>query len=137
RETRKLVEWVAARGGRVTVRQMQNSNSRKWPSGELAEAALLALVDAGLGRWEQGPAPARGRPARFFVLELPASDTFSSDTFSAGGGDPQRNGTPHHTSDFRGRACDGADSGGNGGPDPAEKVSEEKVSDGHGDAWEG
>src|SRR5262249_42960490 len=56
RETRKLVEWIAAHGGRVTVRQLQKSNHHKWPSSNLAEIALEALVQAGLGRWGEAPA---------------------------------------------------------------------------------
>src|SRR5262249_16934528 len=47
RETRRLVEWIVERGGRVTVRDLQHGNSRKWPSSDLAEAALKGLVSLG------------------------------------------------------------------------------------------
>src|SRR5262249_4575213 len=79
RQTRRLVEWVAERGGRATVRALQKSNARKWPTSDLAEAALGELVQKGLGRWEEGLAPDRGgHRVRWFVLLAQAPDT--SDT---------------------------------------------------------
>ncbi|QJW92578.1 DNA polymerase [Frigoriglobus tundricola] len=72
-------------GGRLTARQLQNSNSRKYPKTEVAEAALEGLVGHGLGRWEPVPPTGKGgHPSRAFV-PLPTSDT--SDT-TPGAGDP-------------------------------------------------
>jgi hypothetical protein len=87
RQTRKLVEWIADHGkptgdgaaARITVRDLQRSNSRRWPSNEAAEAGLESLLGMGLGRWVEGPAPEGGghRP-RWFELTRPTPDT--SDT---------------------------------------------------------
>jgi hypothetical protein len=119
RETRTLVEWIQVRGGHVTVRQLQNGNSRKWPSSDLAEAALQGLVAGGLGYWEEEPAPRGGHGLRRFVLTVPTSDT--SDIRPDGGGalaeggsdtrsdthadaHPQRNGACSGTA-YDGRGC--------------------------------
>jgi hypothetical protein len=94
RQTRKLVEWIADHGkpcdgaaARITVRDLQRSNSKRWPSNEAAEAGLDSLVGLGLGRWVEGSAPEGGghRP-RWFELTLPTFDT--SDTRPPGDGDP-------------------------------------------------
>src|SRR5262249_39267639 len=78
-QARQLVDWIASREGRVSVRQLQNANSRRWPSSDRAEAALQQLVDGGLGRWEEEPSPrVGGHRLRWFVLLTPTSDT--SDT---------------------------------------------------------
>jgi hypothetical protein len=75
RQRRKLVEWIAEQGGRVTVRHLQRSNSRRWPASGPAEADLQALVAAGLGRWEEGVAPRGGNPGRWFQLTRPTLDS--------------------------------------------------------------
>jgi DNA polymerase I-like protein with 3'-5' exonuclease and polymerase domains len=75
RDARRLVELIRSWGGATTARQLQKSNSRKYPRAADAEAALDALVKDGLGRWEEPEAgPKGGRPARRFVL-LPTPDT--------------------------------------------------------------
>jgi hypothetical protein len=79
RDTRRLVEFIRARGGRISVRKLQKSNSRKYPRNEDAEAALNALVNAGRGEWEPPVTTGgKGRPAsRFFRLreeESPPDD---------------------------------------------------------------
>jgi hypothetical protein len=80
RQLRKLVEWIAARGGRVTVRELQRANSRRWPTRDLAESALQDVVRAEVGRWEEGPVPeAGGHQPRQLVLLHPTSDTRSDD----------------------------------------------------------
>jgi DNA polymerase I-like protein with 3'-5' exonuclease and polymerase domains len=90
RQTRKLIEWIAEQSGRVTVKQLQRSNSRRWTSSELAEAALEDLVRSGLGRWEEDPPPRTGgRRKRWFVLTAPApdvSDDRPDDEEDGGGG---------------------------------------------------
>lgn len=74
RDTRRLVEFVRARGGRITVKQLQRSNSRKYPTAESAKAALEALVGANLGRWVQGPIPERGGHRPSYLELLPTTD---------------------------------------------------------------
>jgi hypothetical protein len=78
-ETDKLVEAVArlaARfGGRLTAKQLQNSNSRKYRSAADAEAALESLVALGVGGWEDGdPPPGGGHSPRYFVPTSDPSD---------------------------------------------------------------
>jgi hypothetical protein len=78
RATRRLVEWVQARGGRITTRDLQRSNSHKWPTAGAAQAALDGLAEADLGAWVERPGGARGgHPIRELIL-LPTDDT--SDT---------------------------------------------------------
>jgi hypothetical protein len=78
RDTRKLVEFIQARGGCISTRQLQKSNSRKYRSSEEAETALEALVRAGWADWVEGEAPSRGGHQARFVELLPTHDT--SDT---------------------------------------------------------
>jgi hypothetical protein len=54
RSGRKLVEQILAHGGRISVRQLQRSNSRQYPSSEDAKADLEGLVRSGAGRWLPG-----------------------------------------------------------------------------------
>jgi hypothetical protein len=69
RECRRLVEWIEARGGKVTVRELHRANQRRWPTSEHAELALDALVQSGLGVWrEPQSGPEGGRPSREFCL---------------------------------------------------------------------
>ncbi|MBN9520298.1 DUF3987 domain-containing protein, partial [bacterium] len=76
REVARAVGRVAERhGGRVTARQLQRSNQRKYPTAADAETTLDGLVAAGLGRWEE--APTGGHPSRAFV---PAAACDTSDT---------------------------------------------------------
>jgi hypothetical protein len=83
REQRRLVEWIASRGGRAGVRELQHANSRRWPTRDHAEADLDALVKAGLGAWEEAPPPPTGgHPQRWVRLHVPPSDT--SDSISLG-----------------------------------------------------
>jgi hypothetical protein len=78
RATRKLVEHIQTRGGRITARELQRSNSRKYPTAGAAEAMLDMLVADGHGAW--GPpitTPRGGQPARYFRLH-PTHDTTDS-----------------------------------------------------------
>jgi hypothetical protein len=69
RDTRRLIEFIQARGGRISVRILRRSNDRKYPTSEHAEAALEGLVQANLGEWADVPPTAKGgRPTREFVL---------------------------------------------------------------------
>jgi hypothetical protein len=133
RDTRSLVEWIAQRGGKVSVRDLQRSNGSKWRSRDEAAAALDQLVSAGLGHWEEGsPSDRGGHQQRWFTLlpttpdtsdtrpgEASATDGASPDTRS----DTRPDGTwedsrPDAANPFVGRACGGA--GGQG----QERVSE-------------
>jgi hypothetical protein len=68
RERRELLDWADARGGRVTVRDVNTGLHRRYPTADDAEAALQGLVGAGLGRWEtQPPGASGGRATRVFV----------------------------------------------------------------------
>ena len=58
REIRRLVEFIRSRGGRITVRALQRSNSRKYPDGESAKAVLDRLAEAGVGDWTEPEVPA-------------------------------------------------------------------------------
>jgi hypothetical protein len=72
RQARRLVEMIRARGGRITVKELQNSNSRKWRTADEAESALEELAKAGMGEWQERPAgPRGGRPSRWFVIKAP------------------------------------------------------------------
>jgi hypothetical protein len=69
RETRRLIEWIEARGGMVKARELHRANQRRWPTSEHAELALDALVQAGLGCWsELQSGPVGGRPSHQFHL---------------------------------------------------------------------
>ena len=71
RETRRLIEFIRDRGGRITVKQLQRSNARKYPTAELAESALESLVERGQARWEERPPTAQGgRPTRECCLAV-------------------------------------------------------------------
>jgi hypothetical protein len=83
RETRKLVEWIQGRGGRVSVRVLQKSNSSRWLTSDVAEAAIDDLVKGGLGEWQVTKNTLGGHDLREFVLTHPTHDT--SDTRNGDG----------------------------------------------------
>lgn len=67
---RKLVDWIAKRGGRVRVSDVY-TNYRPLKDSGAAEKSLAELVGAGLGEWQEQPAGSRGgRPTRVFVLSV-------------------------------------------------------------------
>jgi hypothetical protein len=72
RDVRRLVEFIRLRGGSVTVRELHRSNQTKYRAAGDAEAALQALVDAGLGDWViHAPGPDGGRPpSKTFTLKV-------------------------------------------------------------------
>jgi DNA polymerase I-like protein with 3'-5' exonuclease and polymerase domains len=96
RDARRLVEYVRSRGGRVTARALQKSNSRKYPDAATARAALEALARAGLGHWTEPEAgPRGGQPAVWFVLHAgPTPDT--TDTTPDGEDDGDGFGARHN-----------------------------------------
>jgi hypothetical protein len=71
RQARQLVDLIRDRGGRITVRELMRANCRRYPDAGTAEAALAALVSAGLTAWEEGTTgPMGGRPVRSCVLRM-------------------------------------------------------------------
>jgi hypothetical protein len=72
RERRRLIEWIQARGGSVTVREIQQlGTSRYRGSAEVADAALEELAKDGAGNWVEVPAGGKGgRPTRQFHLTV-------------------------------------------------------------------
>jgi hypothetical protein len=75
RDRRRLVELVQRKGGTVTVRELQQTSRLFRTAGDV-EAALNALAEDGVGRWEQqGPSARGGRPTRIFHLNAPAPST--------------------------------------------------------------
>ncbi len=67
REQRRLVEWVARKGGTVTAREAQQG-CRWLKEPGTAETALEELVKAGRGGWVSTPTGQRGQPTRRFRL---------------------------------------------------------------------
>jgi hypothetical protein len=68
RERRDLVEWVRARGGRCTPRDLQKARGGSFPTAEAAETGLSALVDAGDGVWLSEPNSRGGWTKKTFIL---------------------------------------------------------------------
>lgn len=52
RELRRLAEKIASKGGTISVRTLQNSNSKRYRRAADAEAHLDLLVEAGFGEWQ-------------------------------------------------------------------------------------
>jgi hypothetical protein len=65
---RELTGTIAASGGRISVRQLQRSNTR-YRTAAQAEAELETLVAASKGRWEQVTHAHAGRPVKVFVSD--------------------------------------------------------------------
>ncbi len=84
RAARTLAEWVKRKAGRATPRDLQRS-SRKYATTDAAEAALDALVTAGIGLWEElAPPKSGGWGGRVFVLgPTPSADGRHSPTHDA------------------------------------------------------
>jgi hypothetical protein len=84
RDARRLIEFIRSRGGSITVRELQRSNSRKYPTSEQADVALCAL-SPDHGSWSRPPiGPEGGQPAKVFTLR-PTHDTTDTTAESAGG----------------------------------------------------
>ena len=68
-DQQKLIALIKSNGGSAKPRDLQRSNSRRYPKSAVAEAALNELVSVGLGVWEQTPLPKTGgRPSKQFRL---------------------------------------------------------------------
>jgi hypothetical protein len=69
RERRHLADWISARSGRCSVRDLQNGGPRRLRSRRAAISALEDLAGAGFGHWRDLlPGAGGGRPTRVFVL---------------------------------------------------------------------
>jgi DNA polymerase I-like protein with 3'-5' exonuclease and polymerase domains len=96
RDARRLVEFIRSRGGRLTARALQKSNSRKYPDADQARAALDKLVQAGLGYWTRPEVgPKGGQPAQWFVLSTDGT-TDPTDTTPEGEDDADGLGARHY-----------------------------------------
>jgi hypothetical protein len=84
RDARRLVEFIQSRGGRISVRALQRSHSHKYRDRGDAQAALDALVQAGMATWEEVPTAGGGHCASFLKLN-PTPDTRSDDDPEEGG----------------------------------------------------
>jgi hypothetical protein len=74
--TRRLVEFIQSRGGRISVNELQRSNQRLYRTSDDAREALNLLVNAGHGKWEPRPqGDAGGRPTEDFVLSVMNDET--------------------------------------------------------------
>ena len=68
-DSRVLVDYIAGRGGSVTVDQLRHGPRRYRGAKDLAHHDLQKLVDVGIGQWEFQVGPNGGRPAERFVLD--------------------------------------------------------------------
>jgi hypothetical protein len=85
-ETRRLVEFIRGRGSRITVKELQRSNNRKYPASQVAELALEGLVGGGLGVWSERRQGQRGgRPTRDFILHPTHDETDETPADEEGG----------------------------------------------------
>ena len=65
----ELAEWIRAKGGKATSRDVARGPREIRGDASKAEAALDTLVRTGRGRWQIGSSgPKGGRPNRIFVL---------------------------------------------------------------------
>jgi hypothetical protein len=75
RDRRRLVDWIAKKGGTVTMRDLQRGCSWLKEQGA-AEEAIHELHSAGYGEWQNiPPTPTGGRPIRVFVLSTASTST--------------------------------------------------------------
>lgn len=80
RATRELIEWIQKRPARrSTARDLQHARGGSFPTAQLAEDALNALVKAELGKWVETPNPRGGHRRREFVLNI-QNDNDTCDT---------------------------------------------------------
>ncbi|HTK73847.1 MAG TPA: hypothetical protein VL371_01245, partial [Gemmataceae bacterium] len=81
------MEFIEARGGRITARALQKSNSRKYRDADQARLALDQLVAAGGGSWTKPEiGPKGGQPSVWFILSG-GTGTYTTDTTDDDGDD--------------------------------------------------
>jgi hypothetical protein len=64
----KLVEIIRRKGGRISVRELQRANDRRFPTAEAAKTAMENLVQTGAAVWESVYPKGGGTPTTFVVL---------------------------------------------------------------------
>jgi hypothetical protein len=80
RDERRLVEWIAAKGGTVTARDLARGPREYRGDPERAEKALRDLVAAGVAEWVRDDhGPTGGRPATRVRLVSRRGDTGDGD----------------------------------------------------------
>lgn len=73
-----LEEYIQKRGGGIRAAELQSLQKERYPTAELADAALQGLVDAGKATWEQIPATSKGgRPTRRLQMIHPSQGNSS------------------------------------------------------------
>jgi hypothetical protein len=84
RDHRRLIELIERRGGSISPRELTQSDRRFRGRAEAAELELSALVEAGLGTWEDiRPGKSGGRPTRRFHLAASSTDVDGRDSNDA------------------------------------------------------
>ena len=69
RERRRLVDYIASRGGAMTARRLQHGGRRRFRFIFFCELALKELESLGYGRFYPAKtSPRGGRPTRVFQL---------------------------------------------------------------------
>jgi hypothetical protein len=96
RDTRRLVEFIQTKGGRISVRGLMRANCRRYPDAQAVESALAYLVEAELARWVE--VPAKNGSKRVRAVEL----CMTHDAHDTGDEDDDDDGlaahdTPHDT----------------------------------------
>jgi hypothetical protein len=80
RESRRLVDWIEAKGGCVTLRDLTRGPRAYRKDPEMARKALEELVAKGLAQWEwDATGPRGGRPADRVRLLAPHADRGDGD----------------------------------------------------------
>jgi hypothetical protein len=84
RDERRLIEWIARKGGQVTTRDVQMGCRWLRGTGE-AETALNKLAKAGRGSWRPMPTTAKGgRRSLKFTLSTASTSTEPTDSLGNG-----------------------------------------------------
>lgn len=90
RQDLQLVEWIQAKGGSVTSRDLQQQHRKQYPKADDAKQALAKLATAGWGTYgPTRPGPKGGRPGERFTLHERTTTelkTLSQDVDSEGFG---------------------------------------------------
>jgi len=69
RDSDRLIDFIAAKGGNITCRDLLRSNPAKYGSIDKATALLEGLASSGMGIWSLKTHEKGGRPVRTFYLK--------------------------------------------------------------------
>ncbi len=75
-KSRQLIEWIQAKGGTVTTRELQRGKRTQFKTSDEAEKTLTSLVASGYGKWITESSPKGGRKKHVFQL----GDSVTNDT---------------------------------------------------------